>query len=255
MPARLDESLQQHPVVAEGLGGLASRTGERLGEVRRGAHDAHALPAAARRGLDEQRETHALRFAQQLRRRLLFAIVARQHRDPRRRHQAPCLALRSHPEDRRLRRPDEDHPGLGAGACKGCVLGQEPVARMDAPCTARACGGDDRRDVEIALARRRRSDRDGLVGEPHVQRVAIGLRVDGDRAHAETPRRAYHAAGDFTSIGDQHAVEHGHAHIRKMPYRDSPGSGRTVDAASASATTARVSVGSMTPSSQSRALA
>ena len=61
--AGLDESLQQHPVVAEGLGGLASRTGERLGEVRRGAHDAHALPAAARRGLDEQRETHALRFA------------------------------------------------------------------------------------------------------------------------------------------------------------------------------------------------
>ena len=94
-----------------------------------------------------------------------------------------------------------------------------------------------------------------LVGEPRVQRAAIGLGVDGDRAQAEPPRGADDAAGDFAAVGNQDALEHGRPHIRKMPYGASPSSGRQVAAASASSSTSRVSTGSITPSSHSRALA
>ena len=109
--------------------------------------------------------------------------------------------------------------------------------------------------IEIALARRGGTDADRLVGKAHVQRVAVGLGVDGDGAQAQPARGADDAAGDFAAVGNQDALEHGRPHILKMPKGVSPSSGRQVEAASASASTLRVSAGSITPSSQSRALA
>jgi hypothetical protein len=46
-------------------------------------------------------------------------------------------------------------------------------------------GADDRRDVQIAVGAARGTDADVLVGKPHVQRVFVGLGIDGDRLHAE----------------------------------------------------------------------
>ena len=40
---------------------------------------------------------------------------------------------------------------------------------------------DDRRDIQIALARRRRPDRPRFVGECDMQRVSVGLRINRDR--------------------------------------------------------------------------
>ena len=52
----LDEPLEQQRVVAERGGRDAARGRERLGQLGRRAHDLHALAAAARGGLDQQRE-------------------------------------------------------------------------------------------------------------------------------------------------------------------------------------------------------
>ncbi len=67
---------------------------------------------------------------------------------------------------------------------------------------------DDRGDVEIAVARRRRPDRPGLVGERDVQCPAVGLGIDRDRGDPHPPRGADDAAGDLAAIGDQDLAEH-----------------------------------------------
>ena len=50
----------------------------------------------------------------------------------------------------------------------------------------------------------------GLVGEPHVQRVAVGGRVDGDSLDPELVQRPDHAHRDLAAVRDQHAREHRH---------------------------------------------
>ena len=46
---------------------------------------------------------------------------------------------------------------------------------------------DDAVDVEVGLGRPAGAERVGLVGDPHVEGVAIGLRVDGGGQDAELP--------------------------------------------------------------------
>ncbi len=68
--------------------------------------------------------------------------------------------------------------------------------------------GDDRGHVEIAVGQARRADADGLVGKADVQRVAVGLAVDGDRANAEFPAGVQDAQRDFAAIGNQYLTKH-----------------------------------------------
>ena len=69
-------------------------------------------------------------------------------------------------------------------------------------------GGDDRRHIQIAVCRPRRADADGLIGKADMQRVAVGLAVDGDRANAEFPAGVHNAQRDFTAIGNQYLTKH-----------------------------------------------
>jgi hypothetical protein len=45
------------------------------------------------------------------------------------------------------------------------------------------------------------------VGLPHVERIAIGIRIDGNDAEAELPRAAHHAQRDLAAIGNQNFEE------------------------------------------------
>ena len=118
---------------------------------------------------------------------------------------------------------------------------------------ATAAGGiEDRRDVQIAVPRRRRPDRPGLFGQLDMQRIPVCFGIDCHRRDPEPPRGANDPAGDFPTIGDQDLAEQ--AHIRKTPKRvGSVGALRLAEIANAKVI--RVSAGSMTPSSHSRALA
>ena len=62
--------------------------------------------------------------------------------------------------------------------------------------------------VEIAVGGARRADADGLVGKAHVQRMAVGFAVNGDRANAEFPTCVDDAQRDFTAIGYQYLTKH-----------------------------------------------
>ena len=88
------------------------------------------------------------------------------------------------------------------------VLGQEAVARMHRVGAGDLAGGEQRRDVEIAVARRRRADADALVGEPHMHGVGVGGRMHGDGRDAELLAGAQHPQRDLAAVGDEDLVEH-----------------------------------------------
>jgi hypothetical protein len=91
-------------------------------------------------------------------------VIARHHRHAGLLHQRLGAVLQAHGADGG-RRADEDDARRGAGFGELGALGQEAVAGMDR-LGARALGDlDDLVDDQIALARGRRPDRIGLVGE------------------------------------------------------------------------------------------
>ena len=79
---------------------------------------------------------------------------------------------------------------------------------------------NDRRDVEVAVACRRRTNAHCVVGQPHMHGVGIGGRVHRDRLDPHFMRRAVDAQSDLAAIGDQDAFD---AHdLRRSP----PAAGR-----------------------------
>jgi hypothetical protein len=46
----------------------------------------------------------------------------------------------------------------------------------------------------------------GLVGQSHVARFAVGIRIDGNRLDAHLAGGLDDAAGDFAAVGDQDLV-------------------------------------------------
>ena len=116
--------------------------------------------------------------------------------------------LVAHRGDRARIRPDEDDAGLVQRARKSLALGQEAVAGMHRLGAGLAAGLDDLVDQQVAFGRRRRADQDGLVGHLDVQRVAVGLGIDGDRLDPHQAGSLDHPAGDLAAICDQNFLEH-----------------------------------------------
>ena len=88
------------------------------------------------------------------------------------------------------------------------VLGQEAVARMHGVGAGDLAGREQRRDIEIAVARGRRADADAFVGEPHMHGVGVGGRMHRDGRDAELLAGAQHAQRDLAAIGDEDFFEH-----------------------------------------------
>src|SRR5262249_38427702 len=70
-------------------------------------------------------------------------------------------------------------------------------------------GGDERRDVQVAVRGRRRPEANGTVGEPHMQRVGVRRRVDRDSFTAELVERTNDAHRDLTAVRYEDTPEHG----------------------------------------------
>ena len=136
------------------------------------------------------------------------AVGARHGRHAGRAHRRARRHLVAHLLHHVRGRADEDEVVVDARLDEGGVLGEEAVAGMHRLAAGRDRGRDDRRDAQVALGRRRRADVHGLIGQPDVQRVAVGGRVDRDRLDAELVQRADHAHGDLAAVCHQHAREH-----------------------------------------------
>ena len=93
--------------------------------------------------------------------------------------------LVAHRLDRLGRRTDERDPFGRDRPGEVGVLGEEAVAGVHAVGAARPDRGEDRLGVEVPLGGRLPAERVGLVGQPHVQRVAVEVGVDRDGRDAE----------------------------------------------------------------------
>ena len=69
-------------------------------------------------------------------------------------------------------------------------------------------GADHRRDVEVAFRQPWWPNADSLVGKAHVQRVAVGLAIDGDGLDAQLFAGANHPQRNLTAVRYQDLFEH-----------------------------------------------
>ncbi len=68
--------------------------------------------------------------------------------------------------------------------------------------------GHDPVDHDIGLRRGAGADMHGLIRHLDVQRVAVGVGIDGHRPDPHPACSLDHAAGDFPPVGDQDLLEH-----------------------------------------------
>ena len=90
---------------------------------------------------------------------------------------------------------------------EGGVLGKEAVARVDRVRAGRSGGLDERRGVEVALARARRPDVHSLVGSAHVERRLVRVGIHGDGGEPELAAGADDANGDLAPVRDKHLTQ------------------------------------------------
>ena len=170
--------------------------------------DLHAAPAAAGRGLHQHRKADLAGDAERFGVRGDAAVGAGHARDAERLGGALGLDLVAHLPDVLGLGADEMDRVLGEDFGKARVLRKESVARMHGVGAGDLAGREQRRHVEVAVARGRRADADAFVGEPHMHRVGVGGGMHGDRRDAELLAGAEHPERDFAAIGDEDFVEH-----------------------------------------------
>ncbi len=201
-------ALHQQPIVSEGGARQTLRRFHRGRHVGGGIDDLHALAAASGAGLDDERKSHPRGFFTEALRRLFAAVIAGRHRHAHRRHRGLRCALRSHGLDRRRRGTDEDQARIDAGLREAGILGKKSIAGVNGIGADTFGERDELGDIEIALGGGRGAQVIRLVGDAHVLRVSIRIRIHRNRRHSQTPRRARDAANDFAAVGDQESSDH-----------------------------------------------
>src|SRR3546814_2242255 len=77
----------------------------------------------------------------------------------------------------------------------------------------------------LPIWRPRAADRPCLVGQPHVLRVGVGLRVHRHRGDAEPARGADYPACDFAAVGDEDLFKHACLCSEALPFKGRVGWG------------------------------
>ena len=256
VPRADEQPLDVQRAVPEGRGRLAARLVDRLPQAVGGAHGAHAAPAAPRGRLQQKGIADPPGRGGETGVGLVGRGLAGDDGHARRLHQAPGLYLRAEARDDVGRGPDPRQAGVGARGGHLGGLGKEAVAGMDGVGAGLAGGVDDRADVEIAVARMRRTDGDGPIRRAHVRGPRVGGGAHRHRLDVELAARADDPQGDLAAIGHEQTGDgRGHRrHMRKTPnFGSAKGALRAIERPRARADL--VSAAVITPSSHSRAVA
>ncbi len=153
-----DELLDENPLVAERIARLGGRALETVAHFRFVPGNAHALAAAARRGLDHHRIADFSGDPLRMGRVGDDVEKARNRADLGRVGKFLRFDLVAHGDDRLGLRPDEDDALLFQRLAKGGPLGEKPIARMDRFCAGLLAGSDDLVRNEIAFRSGSRTD-------------------------------------------------------------------------------------------------
>ena len=189
---------------------LRACCGDCLGEIIRVRHEAHSAPATAGRRLHHHRDADAPGLGDQRRVGLIGTLVTRHARHAGRDHHALGGGFVAHRVNGVRRRPDEDESGGRARAREVGILRQKPIAGVNRVRARGLRSREQRRDIEVAVARGRRTDAHRLVGLCGMQRALVGVRIHSDGAIAHRARGADDAAGDLAPVGDENLREGGH---------------------------------------------
>ena len=208
VPGLLDVLLDIEVGNAEGRGGLGLGGPEGGDEILGFADDAHAPTAAARGSLDDDRKTDLFGETH----RLLFVLEnpgrAGNHGHTRLDHGLFGPTLVPHQADGLGRGADESDPAGFADLGKVGRLGEESVPGMNGVSARDLRRRNDGGHAQVGILRAGGADADGLIGELHVQRVAVGLGIDSDRLQAQLFAGPDDAQGDLPAVGDQNFFEH-----------------------------------------------
>ena len=207
VPDALEVAFEVEAVVTEARLRLAAGLLPEALEVARRLGLAHPAPATARARLQHDRVADGLGDAQRLARRLHRALGAGDDRQPGAPHRRARRRLVVESREHLRWRADEDQAVLLADLGEVGVLGEEAIARVDRLRAGDERGRDDRRDVQIGVARVRRADADRLVGGVDREAVRVGLAVHDDALDLELAARADDAERDLTPVRDEDLVE------------------------------------------------
>ena len=201
VPGMAYETLDEDRVVAERRRGFAAGFFQQPREIRGLLHHAHAPSSAAEGRFQNEREADLACDLFGLPRVVDRLLGARNHRNPRLLSQAARRGLVAQQFQKVRGGSNERNPGAFAGARQRGVLGQESIARMNGVHALLPRQRDDALDVEVGLhgpfafAHQIR-----FVGLEPVERQAVFLGVNGDRAQTQFIGRAQNTNGDFTAI-------------------------------------------------------
>ena len=186
---------------------LVLRDRQHPGELVAVAGDLHAAAAAAGGGLDQDRIADG-RGCSLGRRRIAHTVRARHRRKPEPAHRFLCRDLVAHQPDMLGRGADEGEAVLLDRGGEVGILRQKAEPGMDRVGAGDRRRGKDRGHVQIAVARRRRTDTDRLVRQPHMHRGGVGGRMHGDRLDPHLAAGAVDPQRDLAAIGDQNLLKH-----------------------------------------------
>ena len=209
MAGRGDVFLDQTGGVAEAGLCLTGGAFEGGGKGGRVLDKPHPLAAAARAGLDQDRVADGLRLARQAFGVLVLAVVAGHDGDACAFHQPLGRVLQAHGADGAGGGADEDKASRFDSFDETGVFREKAVAGVDGFGPGAQRGSDDGCAVQVAFRDGGGADADGFVGQRDVERLRIGVGVDGDGSDAHPAGGGDDAGGDFTPVGDQDLLEHG----------------------------------------------
>ena len=114
------------------------------------------------------------------------------------------LRLVTQAADRIRRRADPGEAGGDYGFGELRVFGEEAVARVDAVGAGLLRDIDQFVDAQIRLRRGAPAQGVSLIGFAHMQRVAIGIGINGDGSETVVAASAGDPDGDLSTVGDEY---------------------------------------------------
>ncbi len=203
-----DQLLEIDLILAKGRFGFAPGRRHGLDELPVVLDDAHASAAAAPARFEHHRKTDGVGHGADLH------VIGRQgrrcrhHRHPRCRRQITRFDLVAEAAHGVGQRAHEYDAGGRTGLGKLGAFGQESVTWMNGIGPSLNGNTDDVVDVQIGINRALAlAYQVALVGFGPMQRKAVFLRMNGNRANAEFGRGSHHTNGNFTAIRDEEALD------------------------------------------------
>ncbi len=189
-------------------------------------HHPHAASAAAGRGLQNDRIADVAGKAVRFGVGADAAVGARHDGNAKVTGGAFGGDLVAHQANVLRTRADEVHIVLAEDFGKTRILRKKAVAGMHGIGAGYLAGGQQRRNIEVAVFGGGRTDANALVGQAHVHGVFVGRRMHRDRGNAEFLACTQHPQCDLSSVGDEDLVEHygGSARHHSMIISGSPNS-------------------------------